>query len=98
MGDARVQLERAAGKKYRLLAVDAFSSDAIPAHLLTKEAVQLYIDRLEPDGYRAAFRGGEQIYERYWTVPETYGGKYLWTDDYYNLLNILRAFLPRGGG
>jgi hypothetical protein len=50
MGDARIQLERAAGKKYRLIIVDAFSSDAIPAHLLTNEAVQLYLDRLEPDG------------------------------------------------
>jgi len=36
--------------KFNLIAVDAFSSDAIPVHLLTKEALQLYIDRLEPGG------------------------------------------------
>src|SRR5205823_11682265 len=33
-----------------LLVLDAFSSDAIPTHLLTREALQLYLDRLTPDG------------------------------------------------
>ncbi|MFO0878037.1 MAG: hypothetical protein U0840_11865 [Gemmataceae bacterium] len=36
--------------KYRLIVVDAFSSDAIPVHLITKEAVKIYFDRLEEDG------------------------------------------------
>jgi hypothetical protein len=54
MGDARLSLEQelAAGQpqQFDLLALDAFSSDAIPAHLLTKEAFELYLKHLRPDG------------------------------------------------
>ena len=54
MGDARLTLESelAAGQSQRfdVLAVDAFSSDAIPVHLLTKEAFELYFKHLKPDG------------------------------------------------
>jgi spermidine synthase len=51
MGDARIKLEEH-GKpgQYGLIVVDAFSSDAIPIHLLTKEAVALYVERLSDDG------------------------------------------------
>ena len=56
-GDARLVLERevmaAAPGKYDLLAVDAFSSDAVPTHLLTREAFQAYWGRLRPDGILA---------------------------------------------
>src|SRR5205085_245419 len=45
MGDARLKLKGAVDHKYALLMVDAFSSDAIPVHLLTVQAVQLYLDR-----------------------------------------------------
>lgn len=38
------------GDKYRLIVVDAFSSDAIPIHLITRQAVQIYLDRLDEDG------------------------------------------------
>jgi hypothetical protein len=50
MGDARLKLEDYTGPKYGLIVVDAFSSDAIPIHLLTKEALQLYLDKLTDDG------------------------------------------------
>lgn len=50
MGDARLKLEEQTDKKYQLLLVDAFSSDSIPIHLLTKEAVALYMDRVTDDG------------------------------------------------
>jgi SAM-dependent methyltransferase len=51
LGDARLQLEKTRIKhKYRLIIVDAFSSDAIPIHLITREAVQIYFDKLTPDG------------------------------------------------
>ncbi len=54
MGDARLSLEQeAAGghsNEFDLLALDAFSSDAIPAHLLTKEAFEVYLKHLRPDG------------------------------------------------
>jgi hypothetical protein len=49
MGDARLKLQ-AEDVKHKLLLVDAFSSDSIPVHLLTKEAVQLYLDRVVDDG------------------------------------------------
>jgi hypothetical protein len=51
MGDARLMLEqRGREGQYGLIVVDAFSSDAIPVHLLTKEAVALYRSRLAPGG------------------------------------------------
>ena len=53
MGDARLKLRDDADRKYALLLVDAFSSDAIPVHLLTKQAVELYRDRLTDDGILA---------------------------------------------
>lgn len=53
MGDARLKLRDDVDRKYRLLLVDAFSSDAIPVHLLTKEAVEMYMDRLAPNGLLA---------------------------------------------
>ena len=54
MGDARLMMERevAAGntQKFDLLALDAFSSDAIPVHLLTREAFQTYLRHIRDDG------------------------------------------------
>jgi hypothetical protein len=46
IGDARVNLEREPAQGFDVLALDAFSSDAIPAHLLTVEAIQLYLRHL----------------------------------------------------
>lgn len=53
MGDARLKLRDDQDRKYALLLVDAFSSDAIPVHLLTKQAVAMYFDRMTPDGILA---------------------------------------------
>ena len=53
MGDARLSLEREAPENFDVLAVDAFSSDSIPVHLLTREAMQLYFHHLQPDGILA---------------------------------------------
>jgi hypothetical protein len=53
MGDARLKLKEDTDRKYALLLVDAFSSDAIPVHLCTKEAVELYMNRLTDDGILA---------------------------------------------
>src|SRR5262249_9947692 len=50
VGDARLKLKDAPDHSYRLIVVDAFSSDAIPIHLITKEAVELYFDKLTDDG------------------------------------------------
>jgi SAM-dependent methyltransferase len=50
LGDARLSLEREPPQQFDLLALDAFSGDAIPVHLLTKEAFALYGRHLKPDG------------------------------------------------
>ncbi|MCZ7645069.1 MAG: fused MFS/spermidine synthase [Planctomycetota bacterium] len=54
LGDARVMLERerneGQAQGFDVLAVDAFSSDAIPMHLLTRECFDLYWEHLQPDG------------------------------------------------
>ena len=52
-GDARLSMEREPKQQYDVLAVDCFSSDAIPVHLLTKEAVALYFSHLQKDGILA---------------------------------------------
>ncbi len=54
MGDARLVMEQEVEEKrlqnFDLLALDAFSSDAIPVHLLTKEAFEIYMKQIKPDG------------------------------------------------
>jgi hypothetical protein len=50
LGDARLSLAREAGPRYDLLVLDAYSSDAPPLHLLTREAFGVYLDRLAPGG------------------------------------------------
>ncbi|MGE0432343.1 MAG: spermidine synthase [Planctomycetota bacterium] len=50
LGDARLVMEREEPCHYDLIAVDAFSSDAIPTHLLTRECMQVYLKHLEPEG------------------------------------------------
>jgi hypothetical protein len=54
LGDARIRLEESPDASFDLLALDAFSSDAIPAHLLTREAVTLYLAKLRPGGILVA--------------------------------------------
>lgn len=53
LGDARLQLEREEPNNFDVLAVDCFSGDSIPVHLLTKEAVELYFRNLKPQGILA---------------------------------------------
>ena len=50
LGDARLTLQQAPAGGYDLLAVDAFSSDSIPLHLVTREAFAIYGRALQPDG------------------------------------------------
>ena len=52
-GDARLSLERESPQQFDVLAVDAFSGDSIPVHLLTREAFALYFHHLHPDGVLA---------------------------------------------
>jgi hypothetical protein len=53
MGDARLSLEQQPPQGFDVLAVDAFSGDSIPVHLLTCEAFELYFRHLKPDGLLA---------------------------------------------
>lgn len=50
LGDARLTLNKEAPGSYDLLVIDAFSSDAVPTHLLTREAIEGYLKLLKPTG------------------------------------------------
>ena len=63
IGDARLSLARAPADTYNLIIVDAFTSDAIPIHLMTREAVQLYLSKLHRGGLLAF-----HISNRYFTL------------------------------
>lgn len=137
LGDARLSLEGETGRSFDVLAVDAFSSDSIPVHLLTKQALQVYFRHLKPDGIVAfhvsnrfldlapvvaalasdagahavevSEKGDERKSQSNWVlvsraaaalerpeiesvslpiIPERDWA--LWTDDYNNLLQVLR--------
>jgi hypothetical protein len=53
LGDARLTLENETPQKYDVLVLDAFSSDAVPVHLLTKEAFEIYLKHLADGGVLA---------------------------------------------
>lgn len=138
-GDARLSLERETGPLYDVFIADAFSGDAIPVHLLTKEAFRLYRTHMRPDGILAVhvsnqyldlapvvaeLAWSEGLFARivrspkddrhlyaqaewilmtsnseFFARPEISGvaamieerpGVRLWTDDYNNLLQVLR--------
>ncbi len=144
LGDARIvmerQRERGELQRFDVLAIDAFNSDAIPVHLLTEEAFDVYLDHLKPDGILAVhvtnrhldltpvvrklaevngmearlFRdesdGSRGIYRADWVLvtanrsfldadavasagipwPDDAPQPLLWTDDYSNLLRVLK--------
>ena len=50
LGDARLVLEREAPQQFDVLAIDAFSGDAVPVHLVTREALTVYLRHTKPDG------------------------------------------------
>ncbi len=62
IGDGRKALAAATGAQYDLLIIDAFTSDAIPVHLLTQEAMKEYIDKVSPKGI-VAYHISNRFYE-----------------------------------
>ena len=133
--DARLALEREEPQAFDILALDAFSGDSIPVHLLTAEAFDLYFHHLKPSGalaihvtnkyldlapvvQRIATRSGarallihntrqdnNKVYAASWVIltkdadfarqleylsSPIKGNVPLWTDDYSNLLRILK--------
>jgi spermidine synthase len=53
LGDGRLMLEREPPQQFDLLAMDAFSGDSIPTHLLTLEAMKIYFGHMKSDGILA---------------------------------------------
>jgi SAM-dependent methyltransferase len=64
LGDARITMSREDPQRFDILVVDAFSGDAIPVHLLTREAFALYWRHLKPDGVLAV-----HVSNRYLELP-----------------------------
>ena len=69
IGDARLSLAKAPRGAYDLILLDAFSSDAVPIHLLTREALATYLERLAPGG-RIAYH----VSNRYLDLESVIGG------------------------
>ena len=53
LGDARISMQYEPNQNFDVLALDAFSGDSVPVHLLTREAIELYFRHLKPDGVLA---------------------------------------------
>ena len=68
LGDARLSLRDARPRGYGMIVADAFSSDSIPVHLLTREALALYRSKLRPDGLIAV-----NVSNRYLTLQPVLG-------------------------
>ena len=50
LGDGRLTMARAPDHSYDLIVLDAFGSDSVPVHLITREAIQMYLSKLRPGG------------------------------------------------
>lgn len=53
LGDARLSLAEAPNQAYNIIILDAYTSDSIPSHLITREAISLYLSKLAPGGILA---------------------------------------------
>jgi hypothetical protein len=69
IGDGRLELVTAPPRSYDLIVLDAFSSDSVPVHLLTREAASLYLSKLRPGGLIAF-----HISNRYFDLEPVIGG------------------------
>jgi hypothetical protein len=69
LGDARLTLADAPDGHYDLIVMDAFSSDAVPVHLLTREAIALYLRKLAPGGLI-----GSHVMNRHLELPSVVAG------------------------
>lgn len=65
LGDARLNLKRQPNEKYGIMIMDAFSSDAVPAHLLTTQAMAMYAQKLKPNGIIAFHISNRHLELRY---------------------------------
>jgi spermidine synthase len=127
IGDGRLSLQSRAPLEFDVIVLDAFNSDSIPAHLISREAVRMYASKLKPQGIllfhvpsrylqvaelatavaveeglipfarqdyiaavgRAEYLGDIPNREAWVRVNKTAAVR-AWTDDYSNLLNVIR--------
>jgi hypothetical protein len=80
LGDARIQLAAEPAGRFDLLLLDAFSSDSVPTHLLTAEAMRLYLDRMSADGVLVVHISNRHLSLRQVVtrVADASGAKALW--------------------
>ncbi|MCI0499783.1 MAG: fused MFS/spermidine synthase [Planctomycetales bacterium] len=86
LGDARLSMEYESPQAYDVLAVDAFSSDAVPVHLLTAEAMEIYLAHLAPDGVLAFHVSTMHldIHSVIWKLADHFGLHTAWIEGYEN--------------
>ena len=80
LGDGRLVMENEPPQHYDVMVLDAFSSDAVPVHLLTTEAMEIYLKHLAPDGV-IAFHISTQhldLQSIVWKLAEHFGLKTAW--------------------
>jgi spermidine synthase len=81
LGDARISLERelnqSGSNQFDILVLDTFSSDSIPVHLVTREAFDIYLQHLAPDGILAAHITNQHLDLRpvFYQLAQAYGLK-----------------------
>jgi SAM-dependent methyltransferase len=127
IGDGRLQIQSQREREFDLLVLDAFNSDSVPAHLISREAVRTYLSQLKPNGvllfhvpnryldieklvtsvvraeglqaliredYIAAVPEADELIDipnrDSWKPVDKAVGIQPWTDDYSNLLSLLR--------
>jgi hypothetical protein len=81
VGDARLKLKEARDAAFDLLIIDAFNSDAVPVHLLTREAFKMYVSKIKPEGIIAF-----HVSNRYLTLPPVVANQALKSSMYALLL------------
>lgn len=84
LGDARLTMEREQPQDYDVLVIDAFSSDAVPIHLLTAEAMEIYLKHLASDGVLAFHISTMHLdlHSVVWKLAEHFGLETAWIEGY----------------
>ncbi|MCE5185247.1 MAG: fused MFS/spermidine synthase [Planctomycetaceae bacterium] len=86
LGDARLTMENETPQDYDVLVLDAFSSDAVPVHLLTKEAMDVYLKHLTSDGVLAFHISTNHLdlQSVVWRLAEEFGLHAAWIEGFEN--------------
>jgi len=83
MGDARLSMEAEPAQEFDLLILDAFNSAAVPVHLLTKEAFEIYLSHIKADGVIAVHVSNLHLdlHSVVWKAAEYFKLKSAWVED-----------------